>query len=134
MKALEKDRARRYETANGLAADVLRHLEHEPVLAGPPSAAYRFRKFARRHRGLLASASVLVVALLAATLALAWSFVSVRRERDRTGGALAESEAVTTFLTDMLGAANPYRQGRDVKVVQVLDRAAHDELQRLYMM
>ena len=51
MKALEKDRNRRYETASGFAADIERHLHDEPVEAGPPSAAYRFRKFARRNRG-----------------------------------------------------------------------------------
>src|ERR671935_1197332 len=50
MKALEKDRNRRYETANGFAADVQRYLADEPVLAGPPTAAYRVRKFVRRHR------------------------------------------------------------------------------------
>src|SRR5829696_10447147 len=50
MKALEKDRGRRYETANGFAADVLRFLSGEAVLAVPPSAIYRWRKFTRRHR------------------------------------------------------------------------------------
>jgi serine/threonine protein kinase len=50
MKCLEKDRARRYETANGLAMDIKRHLENEPVLASPPSALYRFQKLARRHK------------------------------------------------------------------------------------
>ncbi len=49
MKALEKDRTRRYETANGFAADILRHLSSEPVLAAPPSRAYRVRKFVRKH-------------------------------------------------------------------------------------
>src|SRR5205807_5480018 len=50
MKALEKDRSRRYETANGLARDIQRHLSEEPVEAGPPSATYRLRKFVRRNR------------------------------------------------------------------------------------
>src|SRR5262245_37176302 len=50
MKCLEKDRNRRYETANGLAADLQRYLNDEPVVACPPSAAYRFRKFVRRNR------------------------------------------------------------------------------------
>ena len=58
MKALEKDRARRYETANGFAADVLRHLAYEPVLAAPPSRAYRLRKFVRKHRGAVVAASL----------------------------------------------------------------------------
>jgi eukaryotic-like serine/threonine-protein kinase len=64
MKALEKDRARRYETANGLAADVLRHLSHEPVVAAPPSGIYRLRKFVRKHRGAVIAASLVVVSLL----------------------------------------------------------------------
>ena len=59
MKALEKDRTRRYETANGLAADVQRYLNNEPVVARPPSRLYRLRKLARRHQGaVLAAAAV----------------------------------------------------------------------------
>ena len=58
MKALEKDRTRRYETANGFAADILRHLANEPVLAAPPSRAYRMRKFVRKHRGAVIAASL----------------------------------------------------------------------------
>jgi tetratricopeptide (TPR) repeat protein/tRNA A-37 threonylcarbamoyl transferase component Bud32 len=126
VKCLEKDRTRRYETANGLAMDLRRFLNDEPVLAGPPSAAYRLRKFARRHRPVLAGACVLLAALLTATFALVWSFVSVRQERDRTRAALDSSEAVTRFLTDMLGAASPYRRGRDIRVQQVLDQAARE--------
>jgi eukaryotic-like serine/threonine-protein kinase len=65
MMALEKDRGRRYETANGFAADILRHLSHEPVLAAPSSRAYRLRKFIRKHRGAVIAASLVVLALLA---------------------------------------------------------------------
>src|SRR5207253_2169814 len=62
MKCLEKDRNRRYETANGFAADVQRYLDDEPVQACPPSAWYRARKFARRNKGpVLATAVVLLV-------------------------------------------------------------------------
>ncbi len=65
MKALEKDRNRRYETANGFAMDVQRYLADEPVQAGPPSAWYRLRKFARRNRTVLATASVVAASLVA---------------------------------------------------------------------
>src|SRR5208283_1615257 len=51
MKCLEKDRTRRYETANGLAMDIQRHLKNEPVAARPPSAGYQMQKFLRRHKG-----------------------------------------------------------------------------------
>ena len=64
MMSLEKDRTRRYETANGLAADIVRHLAHEPVVAAPPSRAYRLRKFVRKHRGAVIAASLVLLALL----------------------------------------------------------------------
>src|SRR5262245_27231115 len=69
MKALEKDRNRRYETANGLAMDVQRYLADEAVLAGPPSAWYRFRKFARRNRTALtmAAGAMAMIIVLAGT-------------------------------------------------------------------
>jgi serine/threonine protein kinase len=64
MKALEKDRVRRYETANALARDVQRHLADQPVEACPPSGWYRFGKFARRHRVALTTGVVVVVSLM----------------------------------------------------------------------
>ena len=67
MKALEKDRTRRYATANGLARDLQRFLADEPVEAGPPSARYRLGKFARRHRAALATAAAFAIVLVAAT-------------------------------------------------------------------
>ncbi len=82
MKALEKDRNRRYETANSLAMDVKRYLHDEPVLVCPPSAWYRFRKFAWRHRGRLVAAAVLGVALLAVVGATAGSMGWAARNRE----------------------------------------------------
>ncbi|HZN69632.1 MAG TPA: serine/threonine-protein kinase, partial [Tepidisphaeraceae bacterium] len=73
MKALEKDRARRYETANGLARDVDRYLRDDPVEACPPSAAYRLRKFVRRKKTALVTASVICVALLFAVGSIGWA-------------------------------------------------------------
>ena len=63
MKALEKDRNRRYETANSLAADLRRYLDDEPVTACPPSPWYRFRKFARRNKAVLLTASAVALAV-----------------------------------------------------------------------
>ena len=71
MMALEKDRTRRYETANGFAADIKRHLAYEPVVAAPPSRAYRLRKFARKHRGVVIAASLVLLALLGGLAAVA---------------------------------------------------------------
>src|SRR5262249_54277639 len=64
MRALEKDRNRRYESANGLAMDVQRYLADEPVMAGPPSATYRVRKFLRRHRGPALAVGLVLLALV----------------------------------------------------------------------
>src|SRR6516164_7120594 len=81
MKALEKDRNRRFETAGAFAADVQRYLRDEPVLACPPSAWYRFRKFARRNKGALAMASVvgLAVVVLSTSLVVAASEQQARQ-------------------------------------------------------
>jgi len=65
MKALEKDRARRYDSAASFALDVQHFLDDQPVLACPPSAAYRFRKFARRNKAGLATAAAVAIALVA---------------------------------------------------------------------
>ena len=75
MKCLEKDRNRRYETANGFAADVQRYLNDEPVQACPPSTAYRLRKFARRNKSILATAGVLGLALVLGTVVSMWQAI-----------------------------------------------------------
>ena len=72
MKCLEKDRSRRYETANGLAADVLRHLADEPVVAAPPSRGYRLRKLVRKNRGVVIAAGVVLVALIVGLAGALW--------------------------------------------------------------
>jgi WD40 repeat protein/serine/threonine protein kinase len=81
MKAIEKDRSRRYETANGFAADVLRHLASEPVLAAPPSQAYRLRKFVRKHRGSVVAASLVVLALVGGIVGTSWGLIRAERSR-----------------------------------------------------
>jgi serine/threonine protein kinase/WD40 repeat protein/tetratricopeptide (TPR) repeat protein len=82
MKCLEKDRNRRYETANGLATDLERYLHDEPVRACPPSAGYRLRKFVRRNRTTVLAAGLLVVALLAGIVGTTLGLVEARSQRD----------------------------------------------------
>jgi serine/threonine protein kinase/Flp pilus assembly protein TadD len=93
MKALEKERARRYETASALAADVQRYLDDEPVQACPPSAAYRLRKFVRRNRGALAAASLMVAALLVAAVGLLVSNIRIAHGQALTKKQRDEAEA-----------------------------------------
>ncbi len=81
MKALEKDRDRRYETANGLAADLRRYLDDEAVQACPPTAAYRLSKFAKKYRVALATACAFVVVLVGATVISAWQAVRANQAR-----------------------------------------------------
>jgi len=93
MKCLEKDRSRRYETANSLALDLHRYLADEPVQACPPTVRYRLRKFARRHKGGLVTATVLAAGLLASVVALGIANVLVARERDEKAEALGQKDA-----------------------------------------
>jgi tetratricopeptide (TPR) repeat protein len=80
MKALEKDRTRRYETANGFAADVLRYLGGEAVLAHPPSTAYRLRKFVKRYKGQVLAATVVVVALVAGMVGTTLGLLEAKKQ------------------------------------------------------
>src|SRR5262249_8951824 len=79
MKCLEKDRNRRYETASGLARDIERDLPDDPVQACPPSAWYRFRKFARRNKTGLLTAAFVVLALVAGTVISTWQAIRATR-------------------------------------------------------
>ena len=83
MKTLEKDRNRRYETANGFAADVQRYLNDEPVQACPPSTWYRFRKFARRNKEALAAAALVSALLVAAVVVLLIANYQITRTQHR---------------------------------------------------
>jgi tetratricopeptide (TPR) repeat protein len=83
MKALEKDRSRRYETANGLAMDVERYLNNEPVVARPPSRLYRFQKLVRRNRVVFAAIAAVTFALLIGLGVSTWLFLEERDARRR---------------------------------------------------
>ncbi len=92
MKCLEKDRTRRYETANGLARDVQRYLQDEPVEACPPSLMYRFSKIARKHRGLLTTAAAFVALLLVGFVASACLTVWATNSQQAANHALAREQ------------------------------------------
>ncbi len=92
LKALSKDRDRRYETANGFARDIERFLNHEPVSAGPPSARYRLRKFVRRNRGQVIAASLVLFALLAGIAGTTVGLIEAKRQ-ERLAVAAQAAEA-----------------------------------------
>src|SRR5438046_8326822 len=85
MKCLEKDRARRYETANGLARDIERHLNNEPVVASPPSNLYRFQKFVRRNKLVFGTATAVIAVLVLGVAVSTWQAVrATLAEREQT--------------------------------------------------
>ena len=101
MKCLEKDRARRYETANSLAADIQRHLTHEPVVARPPSVAYRFSRLVRRNQLAFAAAGAVAVALLSGLILASWQAVRARNaEQQARRAAHAERSLSEQARTD----------------------------------
>ncbi|HTL16472.1 MAG TPA: protein kinase [Patescibacteria group bacterium] len=81
MKCLEKDRTRRYETANGLATDLQRHLDHEPVIARPPSVRYRFYKTWQRHKLAFASIAAVIATLVLGIVMTTWQAIEANRAR-----------------------------------------------------
>ncbi|HWY88884.1 MAG TPA: serine/threonine-protein kinase, partial [Gemmataceae bacterium] len=94
MKCLEKDRARRYETANGLARDIQRLLHNEPIVARPPSAAYKLGKFVRRNQLFVASAALIATALVLGVAVSSWQAVKASRaEREQRRLGEAERKA-----------------------------------------
>ena len=118
MKALERDRARRYETVNGLAGDLRRYLAGEPVEAAPPSISYRMRKFARRHRVGLSTAAAFSALLIGSAITLAVQLRVVRRERDR-------ATQIADFMTQMFKMPNPSEaRGNSITAREVLESAS----------
>jgi eukaryotic-like serine/threonine-protein kinase len=132
MKALEKDRDRRYESASALAADVQRYLNEDAVEACPPSAGYRLRKYMRRNRRLLVPVAVIGTVLIAATGISTWLAIDsiMARRNAATDGAIAR--AVNDFLAyDLLAQVNVaghldegFEPDRNLTVREALDRAA----------
>ncbi len=124
MKCIEKERTRRYETANGVALEVERYLSHEPVHAGPPGAGYRLRKFTRRNRAALAAAAGIAAALAVGLAVSIVGFVAAVTSAEEARRAAEKAEAVNHFLQDTLSQADPkYSARRAMTVREALDRA-----------
>jgi tetratricopeptide (TPR) repeat protein len=122
MKCLEKDRTRRYETANGLARDVQRYLLDEPVEAWPPSAGYKLRKFARKNKRLLATITLVAVAVLAAIGALGWA---IRDRSERQAEVVRERRARQEKIVKALEQAEEFlRQERWAECRATAENAA----------
>ncbi len=134
MKCLEKDRTRRYETANGLATDLKRHLSNEPVTARPPSNLYRLQKVIQRNKLAFAAGLTVGVALMLGTVTSTWQAVRATRakavsvvEKQRADEQAAIATSTTKYLQQMFGSINPGAgKGLDYTVRQLLDDYAVD--------
>jgi serine/threonine protein kinase/tetratricopeptide (TPR) repeat protein len=127
MKALEKDRNRRYETANGFARDIRRYLADEPVEACPPSARYRLGKFVRKNRKALVTSGAFLVLLGAATVVSTWQAFRAMAAKETAQTRQRETEAVLDFVeNNIFAAAKPEGEGglgHDVSLRKAVEAA-----------
>jgi len=125
MKAMEKDRSRRYETANGLAMDIERYLNSEPVVARPPSASYRIGKFVKRHRVPVAAAALLVVGLIAGMAVTAAALMRATRAERFAAQEAEAANQVVNFLVGLFKVSNPSESlGNTITAREILDKGA----------
>jgi serine/threonine protein kinase len=140
MRSLEKDRNRRYASPQELAQDLERHLQHEPVLAGPPSVVYRTKKFVRRHRVALAFVALVFLGITTGLiqsnrqrLKVEAALATAQEERARAVREAEKAEQVSRFVQEMLGSNNPFDANYTVRTHEekefagrLLDRAAEN--------
>lgn len=132
MRAMEKDRTRRYETAIGLAMDINRHLHNEPISARPPSTTYRLAKFARRHKVGLAAGVAVFLALVAGLVLATTGLIRAKRaeavaagERDRANQETKTTRRVSDFLVSIFQVSDPRQAlGNTITAREILDKGA----------
>ncbi len=125
MRALEKERERRYGTASELADDLGRHLRNEPVVAGPPGVGYRVGKFVKRNWVGVAVASSAAILLVAFAVVTSWQAAQLRRALDQSEREARKAAEVTTFLTELFQISDPDEaRGNSILAREILDRGA----------
>ena len=125
MKALEKDRTRRYQSASELASDIQRHLDNEPVGAGPPNRIYRLRKFLSKHRAPVLVSGLVLLSLVAGLVLATYGVLKANREA-------AKARTVTRLLNDMFRSADlDEGKSRDYPVRLLLDRFSRENADQL---
>lgn len=149
--AIAREKTRRYQSAGALAEDIRRHLRDEPISARPPSLGYQLRQFARRHRALVWSGALLLIALLGGVATTSLALLRAlraeadvakllmeaqqARDRERDQRIVAQTEAesaeaVSDFVTNMIASVDPSRGHRDVTLREALEKAAQRDLDR----
>jgi len=128
MKALEKDRTRRYATANGLAVDIERHLSNEPVVARPPSNFYRFQKMVRRHKIAFIAASAVTATLIIGLGASTWMFVQEKKAHQQTLEAEQEQSRLRTTAQNAQAKEAQMRQLAEAREIATRRNAYTSDL------
>lgn len=127
MKALEKDRTRRYGSPSDLAADLQRYLQQQPVLAGAPSTTYRAAKFVRRHRFGVAVTAAAAVFLVVFAVSMGLQAQRTAKERDRANREAETSKRVSQFMASMFKVSDPGQaRGNSVTAREILDKASKE--------
>jgi tetratricopeptide (TPR) repeat protein len=125
MRAMAKDRTRRYASASELAADIERHLHSEPVLAGPPRASYRIGKYIRRHKVGVAAAGIALAAVLVGTAGTSLGFIKARRAERKAVMEAETAKQVSDFLVSLFAVSDPSEsRGNTVTAREILDQGA----------
>jgi len=125
MKALEKDRDRRYDTVKGFAVDITRHLKFEPVSAGPPGTGYKTRKFIRRHRTGVAAAAFVFTAVVLGIVGTTTGLIRAVRAEQHAREEAATATKVSDFLVDLFEVADPDQaKGNTITAREILDRGS----------
>ena len=123
--AIAKDRDRRYGSPAELAADLRRHLEHRPVDASPPSVRYRVRKFIRRHRALVAVATLAVLAMVGGTIGTTVGMVRAKKEAERANQEAKVANDVSQFMMELFKVSDPSEaRGNTITAREILDKGA----------
>jgi tetratricopeptide (TPR) repeat protein/predicted Ser/Thr protein kinase len=130
-KALERERERRYQSATDLSLDLRRHLDDEPVSARHQTTFYQLKKFAKRNKALVGGVSAALIAIVVGSAVAIEQMLVANRERDKAVAAntlanarLEEARSMTRFLRDVISSVDPERDGRDARVLDVIDRTA----------
>jgi serine/threonine protein kinase/Tfp pilus assembly protein PilF len=125
LKALEKDRTRRYGTPSEIKVDIERFLSHQPIVARAPSASYRLKKFVRRHRVGVGAASLLAVVLIAFAITMAIQSRRIAGERDRANQEAETARQVSDFLVGLFKVSDPGEaRGNSITAREILDKGA----------
>jgi non-specific serine/threonine protein kinase/serine/threonine-protein kinase len=125
MKAMEKDRTRRYATASELAADIERHLRHEPVTAGAPGTGYRLKKYIRRHKLGVAAGSLVLLAMLAGIAGTSAGLIKATRAEKKAREETQTAQQVSDFLVSLFKVSDPSEaRGNSITAREILEKGS----------